>query len=128
PMASEAVVADLVRRSVPPQWPGALVVLLIQFQRHAELLAITQARGLARLLAGLSKNREEDRCQDGDDRDHHEQFDQSEADLLESLLEWHGLLRLASLRLTRLNLPICISCRKAGNPAQRAATVFPSFG
>src|SRR5205823_5546219 len=85
PIAAEAVVAGLARRPVPPDRPGAVIILLVEIQRQAYLPAVAQARRLARPLSRLRENWEEDRCQDGDDRDHDEQLDQGEAELLESL-------------------------------------------
>jgi len=56
----------------------ALVVLSVLHVRHPDLFQVVRAgRGLG-LVARLVERREQHRRQDGNDGDHHEQFDQRE--------------------------------------------------
>ena len=57
---------------------GLVIVLCVHEGRQHYLLDVGQADCRLRLLACLREHREEDGCQDRDDRDHHQQFDERE--------------------------------------------------
>src|SRR5262249_18274836 len=59
--------------------PGLVVILHIHLPAQVDLFYVRQAAHLAGLLARLSKDGEQNRRQDSDDRDHNEQLDQGEA-------------------------------------------------
>ena len=74
---------------VPRQRPGeggervphreGLVLVVIVLGGQADLLEVVRALGTSRRLAGGLDGGQEQRDQDGDDRDHHQQLDQREA-------------------------------------------------
>jgi len=55
-----------------------VIVLSVLQEAQGELLLVAQTARLARLLARLGEDREEDRRQDGDDRDDDEQLNECE--------------------------------------------------
>jgi len=55
-----------------------IVVLDVQLERDADLMEVAQARGGAGAALGPAQDRQEEASQDGDDRDHHQKFDQRE--------------------------------------------------
>jgi hypothetical protein len=55
-----------------------VVVLDVHLDAHHDLLDVRQALGLPRRFASLGKHGEEDGRKNGDDCDHHEQFDKGE--------------------------------------------------
>ena len=58
---------------------NAVVLIVIVLGGQADLLEIVRALGTPRGLARGLDGRQEQRDQDGDDRDHHQQLDQREA-------------------------------------------------
>src|SRR5207247_668235 len=67
---------EIVRAGIVPARQLLIVVLGIHQHRGRELLAVRQTTGLAGLLTRLGENREKDRSEDGDNRNHDEKFDQ----------------------------------------------------
>ena len=61
-------------------------VLGVHLPGHHDLLDIGETTGLARFLAGLGEDREEDSCQDGDNGDHHQQLNERKTFLAFHLL------------------------------------------
>ena len=55
-----------------------IVVLRVHHVRQADLLEVAQTAGLARLLACAGEYREEDGCQNRDDRDYNEELNERE--------------------------------------------------
>jgi len=63
---------------------GELVLVVLNIHHHAvaELLQVVHAEGLSALGFGLGERRQKKTGKNGDDRDDHQQFDQSEADAM----------------------------------------------
>ncbi len=62
-----------------PGHDGFIVVLGVHQDRRAELLGIGQTRRFARSFSRLGENREQNRCEDGDNGYHHQQLDERES-------------------------------------------------
>jgi len=56
---------------------GVIVVGGVHHARQADLLEVADVARLLGRLLGLGKHGEEDGSQDGDDRNHHQKFDES---------------------------------------------------
>ena len=71
--------ADTVGDVVGVHGVALIVVLSVHVDGETDLLEVGLAGGLARLLPRASEDREEDRRQNGNDGDHHQQFNQRES-------------------------------------------------
>ena len=71
---------------IPTAMDGRHLVVVLDVGQlgHAELLQVGLAGALARVLSRAGKDREEDRRQDGDNRDYHEQLDEGKTPLFPS--------------------------------------------
>jgi hypothetical protein len=69
-----------------------LLITEVQSEPEAQLMQLRQTRHARRFGPGRRQSRQQERCQDGDDGHHDQQFDQGEAILaLSEGQRFHGL-------------------------------------
>jgi len=91
PVGGQGVVFVLVRGG-----ERFVVVLRVHHQSEPDLLLVGKAGRLPGFFAGLGEHGEEDGGEDGDDGDHHQQFDEGEG-AVAARHGWHDGLRMDNL-------------------------------
>ncbi len=96
--SGEVRVASVDRR-LPccPCGVAVFIVVHIHHGRQSNLLGVAEALGFLGRFARLGKDREKDRCQDGDDRDNHQEFNERKGSLHDRIVNEDEVKRLILL-------------------------------